>query len=253
MRGPFPGRQSRLRTFRVLGQTLYHSARIAGKALAHRLTNESAQQEIDDWCAAIMRTARVDLEAFGVENLRPDTPYIYMSNHMSLLDVPAVFATAPGTIRAISKQELRKVPVFGKAMEELGVVFVDRKNTQKAIQQLESAKILLEERGTSLWVAAEGRRSRDGRLYSFKKGGFHVAQQLGIPIVPTWISGTIHVIPPDSWYSRSDQRVTVHYGPPIETTNISNENIECLMADTRRSILQLAKEAGDDDVDTASE
>ena len=253
MRGPSPGRQSRLRTFRVLGQTLYHSARIAGRAMAHRLTNESAQQEIDDWCAGMMRTARVNLEAFGLEHLRPDTPYVYMSNHMSLLDVPAVFATAPGIIRAISKQELRKVPVFGKAMEDLGVVFVDRKNTQKAIQQLESAKTLLQERGASLWVAAEGRRSRDGRLYPFKKGGFHVAQQLGIPIVPTWISGTIHVIPPDSWHSRSDQRVSVHYGAPIETVNIGKENIDALMSETRGMILQLAKEAGDDDVDAATE
>lgn len=239
------------RTYLVLAQTLRSSGDIVARSLTGRLSSESAEAIMQRWCQRIFEVAKITLRARGLERLERGQAHVLLSNHVSLLDTPCVLGTFPGVLRFISKVELRSVPVFGAALERVGVVFVDRKNLSRAIEQLEGAKELVR-RGVSLWVAAEGTRSRDGRLYPFKKGGFHVAISLGAPIVPVWIQGTLDVIPPDQWGSVTGQTVMVSYGAPIPTTGKSADDIPALMEQTRASMLALARAAGArDDVDAA--
>ena len=155
-----------------------------------------------------------------------------LSNHTSLLDIPAVCATFPGSVRFVAKAELRRVPVFGRAMAEAGVLFVNRGDRTQAIQALSGANALIE-KGESLWIAAEGGRSRDGSLGPFKKGPFHVALDLGVPLLPTWIEGTRAVIPAGSLVSVTGQRVHVRYGEPIETADLLAADLPELMARSR--------------------
>jgi 1-acyl-sn-glycerol-3-phosphate acyltransferase len=248
-----PVRHGSLRTYLVLAHTLSASAKVAGRDAIGRLNVEKADRIIDDWCDRIFNVSELTLEARGVEGLDPSQPYVLLCNHVSLLDTPCVFRTFPGTVRMVSKKELRRVPVFGKALESAGIVFVDRENREKAIKQLDAAKDLLAS-GISLWVAAEGRRSRDGRLHAFKKGGFHVALQLGVPIVPAYIHGTLDVIPPDQWGAVTGQTVRVAYGAPVPTEGKTRDDLPELMTTVRRSMLQLAEAAGaPSDVDAAPE
>jgi 1-acyl-sn-glycerol-3-phosphate acyltransferase len=171
-----------------------------------------------------------------MEHIDADTPCVLLSNHGSLLDIPAVILPFPGRLRFVAKQELRAVPLFGRAMERAGVVFVDREHREKAIAQLAAARQRLSE-GTSVWVAVEGRRTPDGSVGKFKKGGFHVALQLGVPIVPTWIEGTVDVLAPDQWVSVTGQTVRVRFGEPIPTRGV---DLDELMARTRAAMLALA-------------
>lgn len=246
-----PARRSTWRTYLVLAHTLSHSARVVGQSVMGRLTPESAEGVMQRWCHRIFEVAKITLVGRGMERLADGRAYVLLSNHVSLLDTPSVLRTFPGVLRFISKVELRKVPVFGAAMEKVGIVFVDRANLSRAIEQLEGAKELVR-RGVSLWIAAEGRRSRDGRLQPFKKGGFHVAVSLGAPIVPVWIEGTLDVIPPDQWGAVTGQTVTVSYGEPIETKGKTLEDLPALMAEARERMLELARAAGArPDVDAA--
>src|SRR5262249_49415142 len=152
----------------------------------------------------IFDVSQLTLVATGLEHVRGLGGCVLVSHHVSLLDTPCVIGSFPGRIGFIGKIELSRVPVFGEAMKKVGGVFVDRKNLERAIGQLERAKTLVTE-GRGLWVAAEGTRSRDGRLRTFKKGAFHVAVALGVPIVPVWIQGTLDVIQPDQWKSTTGQ------------------------------------------------
>jgi 1-acyl-sn-glycerol-3-phosphate acyltransferase len=240
-------------TYLVLAHTLSASARIAARSMAGQLTPERTDALIDRWCDHIFRISKLTLKARGITAAYAGAPAVLLSNHVSLLDTPCVLRTWPGRVRMISKIELSRVPIFGRALKDAGNVFVDRENLQKAIEQLEDAKRVVES-GTSLWVAAEGRRSRDGRLHTFKKGPFHVAVDVQRPIVPTFIQGTLDAIPSDQWGSVTGQTVIVSYGEPIPTEGATKEDIPALQEKTRASMLSMARAAGArDDIDAAQE
>jgi 1-acyl-sn-glycerol-3-phosphate acyltransferase len=245
-----PVERTHWRTYLVFSHTFWGSLKVLASATRGTLTPEKVDARIARWCERVFRVSHTALGAEGLQNVE-GTPSVLLSNHVSLLDIPSVCATWPGRVRFVAKQELRKVPAFGAAMEAAGIVFVNRGDRAKAIAQLEAAHNLLAS-GTSLWIAAEGGRSRDGRLHGFKKGAFHVAVNLQVPIVPVWIQGTLDVLPPDQFRSVTDQVVTVHYGQPIPTRGCTRDDLPRLMATARASLLALARQAGaGEDVDAA--
>ena len=246
-----PVRRTRWRTFLVLAHTLSGSLRIATRSALGRLQADDVERVLRRWTKHIFDISKLTLVVTGVENLARARPCVIVGHHVSLLDTPCVIASFPGPVRFVSKMELRQVPMFGKAMEDAGIVFVDRKNLTRAIAQLETAKELIGT-GTSLWVAAEGTRSRDGRLRTLKKGAFHIAIELGVPLVPMWIQGTLDVIPPDQWTSATGQRVTVAYGEPVETKGCTRADVPRLIEVVRTRLVALARQCGaPPDVDAA--
>jgi 1-acyl-sn-glycerol-3-phosphate acyltransferase len=169
----------------------------------------------------------------GHENFTAGRSHVVMSNHASLLDIPAMMAAVPGSVRMVTKEELTKVPVWGPALLASGFIPIDRKNRDKAIAQLEKAKKVLQQ-GVNVWISPEGTRSRDGTLAAFKKGGFHVARDLGSPIVPAWIEGAQNIIMPDQFVVVPDGHVHVTFGKPIYTAG------QDIMAETRAAIVALS-------------
>ena len=244
-------RRSRWRTFLVLAHTLSGSLRIATRSAVGRLQPDDVERVLHRWTGHVFDISKLTLVATGVEHVERAKPCVIVGHLVSLLDTPCVIGSFPGPVRFVSKMELRHVPVFGKAMEDAGIVFVDRKNLARAITQLESAKELIGQ-GTSLWVAAEGTRSRDGRLRTLKKGAFHIPIEPGVPLVPVWIQGTLDVIPPDQWKSSTGQRVTVAYGEPVETKGCTREDIPRLIETVRARMVALARGCGaPPDIDAA--
>lgn len=212
-----PGQRARasmLPFVKTIGYTLRISAQFLGSALLGDGSIRRSDELLAWWSEHIFRSGNASLTAIGQSNLAPGQPYVFMSNHRSLLDIPASIAATPSSVRMVMKEELTRVPLWGRAMVASGFVPIDRRNREKAIEQLERAKEHLEN-GVSIWVFPEGTRSRDGVLRSFKKGGFHVARQLGLPIVPTWIDGTADAIPPDSSNAIFNVPCSVRYGKPI--------------------------------------
>jgi 1-acyl-sn-glycerol-3-phosphate acyltransferase len=142
-----------------------------------------------------------------------------MSNHQSHLDIPMLYATLPSpTIRMLAKKELFKIPVWGLGLRAAEFIEVDRSNHARAVQSIEHAARLVRD-GVSIWIAPEGTRSRDGRIGPLKKGGFHLAQDTGTPIVPVAIRGTIDVLPRGGRTMMPNLPVEVTIGAPIEVAN----------------------------------
>lgn len=173
---------------------------------------------------------------------KKDQAYVFMSNHPSIMDIPALFGAIPGSLRMVFKQQLTKYPLFGTGLIKAGFIPVDRAKKYKAIQQLKVARQRIKE-GVSVWIAPEGTRSRSTTMRPFKKGGFHLAVELGAKIVPAWIEGGAKVVKPDSIVVRPNQTITVTFGSPIETTGTTKEGLFDLMVKVREEILKLKSES----------
>jgi 1-acyl-sn-glycerol-3-phosphate acyltransferase len=175
--------------------------------------------------------ARIRIVTHGLEKMPRKPHYIYMMNHNSNLDVPAVFLELPGEVRVLGKKELFKLPVLATAMRLGGFVPVDRSNREAAIESVRKAARVAAE-GASFLIAPEGTRSRTGGLLPFKKGGFHMAIDSEVPILPITVVGAFELMPPGSYAIRSGT-IHVHFHDPIETRGLHNRDRTELMARVR--------------------
>lgn len=137
-----------------------------------------------------LRLARIQVGVAGLDRIPANTACIFMSNHVSNLDPPALFPRIPGRTSAFLKRSLMKIPVLGLGMKLAEFVPVDRDGrVESAMESVETAKRVLA-KGIHITTFVEGTRSRDGRLLPFKKGPFYLAMETGAPCVPVSIYGT---------------------------------------------------------------
>jgi 1-acyl-sn-glycerol-3-phosphate acyltransferase len=230
-----PGR-SRWRSLAAYASTLATSGRIVGRAALGQLDERSMERRKHRWSQEMLSISQTSLGVDGREHVVPGQAYVLVSNHQSLLDPAVVLAAFPAPLSFVAKQELSRIPVFASALTALRVVFVDRKDPERARAQLEAAKVNVAD-GISMWIAAEGTRSKDGELGKLKKGGLHVALALGVPVLPTWIDGTGAVLPPDALGCRTGQTVWVVFGRPIPTEGLDRRALPDLSAATRAALL----------------
>ena len=232
-------KRSYLPTLRTVGYTLDISLRFLARTLVGRGTVESADRLLAGYWKRIFKSGNGSLQVAGQQYFEPGKPCVVMSNHSSLLDIPALMGAIPTSMRMVMKEELSRVPIWGPALVAAGFVPIDRKNREKAIAQLQKAKQQLEQ-GVTIWISPEGTRSRsaDRQLAPFKKGGFHLALDLGVPIIPAWIEGANEIIPPDQFAVVYDGTCTVRFGPPIPTAGRQHD-MAGLMEEVRVAIERL--------------
>jgi 1-acyl-sn-glycerol-3-phosphate acyltransferase len=177
--------------------------------------------------------ARIRVVVHGL-NL-PENPHlIYMMNHSSNLDVPAVFIHLPGEVRALGKKELFKLPVLGVAMRLGGFVPVDRSNRESAVAAVREATEVVRS-GASFLIAPEGTRSRTGEVLPFKKGAFYMAIDSAVTIQPITVKGAFELMPPGSFAIRSGT-IEVIFHEPIPTTGLSHADRHSLIETVRKRI-----------------
>jgi 1-acyl-sn-glycerol-3-phosphate acyltransferase len=171
----------------------------------------------------------------GREDVDPRTQHIFMANHQSFLDGPLLYALIPGWVRVVLKKEVFRIPVIGQAMRQVDFISVDRKGLKGGRRSLDRAAQLMSRRGYSYLIFPEGTRTRDGRLQAFKRGGFFLALEAGVPIVPVTIDGTRALMPRGSPFIRSGP-ITIAFHGRVETRGSSLETLPALMDRVRRAI-----------------
>ncbi len=170
----------------------------------------------------------------GRKHAKKDQSYIIMCNHQSQFDILAFYGYWGWQFRWVMKHELRKVPGVGWGSIATGHIFIDRTDPEKAIASLEAARPLLTG-GVSAIFFPEGSRSRDGRMREFKKGGFMMALQMGLPILPITISGSRQVLPGKSLKLLPGFiRIQVH--EPVDVTEYGLERRDELIRDVRATV-----------------
>jgi 1-acyl-sn-glycerol-3-phosphate acyltransferase len=155
----------------------------------------------------------MEVEAHGVDRIDPHGTYVFMANHLSHVDIVALFVALPMNVGFLAKKELRKVPFLGQAMVAGGHVFIDRARHDRAVQAMEDAALQVAA-GASIVVFPEGTRGGEESVQPFKKGGFHLARKANVPIVPIGIRGTRGIMTRDELVIRPG-KVSVHIGAPM--------------------------------------
>jgi 1-acyl-sn-glycerol-3-phosphate acyltransferase len=225
-------------SLRNIYETLAISAPTVVDVLYGRLTKATCDERLARWSRAVLDNAKIHLAVVGRENLKPGATYLVMSNHQSLYDIPVLFQAIGPNIRMITKRELFRVPIFGQALAAAGFVSIDRRDRNAAIRSLTDARNLLDG-GTHVWIAPEGTRSRTGQLLPFKKGGFYLSLETGLPILPVTVRGTRAALPAKGLRSSAGARVQVTLHPPVDPASYiirGKAGRSELMADVRRTM-----------------
>lgn len=168
------------------------------------------------------------MKVSGREQLDRKAPYIFMANHLSFLDGPLLFWLIPRSIRVILKKEVFRIPVVGLGMRYVGFVPVDRKRIRGGKKSIDRAARLMRWRGYSFLIFPEGTRSRDGRIQTFKRGGFLLALESRAQIVPITIKGTFELMPRGR-ITTTPGLVNVLFHPPVPVEGYDQSNMSGLI------------------------
>lgn len=191
------------------------------------------------WSRGVLLASGCRLETSFVEALDRGRNYIFVANHQSLYDIPALLVSAPVDLRFMAKRSLFQIPIFGWALRAGGFVSIDRGSSRRAQSGFNSALRALRA-GASFLVFPEGTRSLDGRLLPLKRGGLLLALRSGIPMVPVGIRGTLGIRTRGSYRIRPG-RAIVRYGRPLDPADYGVRAIDRLEAELRERISALAE------------
>jgi 1-acyl-sn-glycerol-3-phosphate acyltransferase len=182
-------------------------------------------------CAIVrvaFRVAGIRLNVRGRENFPVGQACIFMANHVSNLDPPALLSNLPGRASVFLKRSLMKIPVLGYAFKLGEFIPVARTGNAASAKESVAAATRAIQHGVHIMTFVEGTRSRDGRLLPFKKGPFYLAFESGAPCIPVSIYGTEQLMAKGSI---AIKRGTAHivFHPPIYPRDFATRE-ELLMA-----------------------
>jgi 1-acyl-sn-glycerol-3-phosphate acyltransferase len=192
------------------------------------------------WGRGMLKWTGIRVRVVGGEKLDRASPAVYIANHASFVDIWALLQELPGTVRFVFKKEMNRIPVLGRAMRAMQHISIDRKNLSAAFAAYEEAALLIRG-GISAVVFAEGTRSRDGKLHTFKKGPFVLAIAAGVPVIPVLCEETFATLPKGSMTPRHGT-VTLRIGDPIPTAGLSHEDRTPLSQTARAQLVAMGAE-----------
>ncbi len=168
-----------------------------------------------------VRAVGVRLRVTGIERIPPGV-CLFVANHTSTLDAPAIVEAIPRRIAILLKESLFRWPIVGAAFRLAHFVPIERTGRESAIASLEKATAELRA-GQSFLIYPEGTRSPDGRLQRFKKGAVVMAINAGVAIVPVACSNAHRLMKKKSLVLHPGE-ILVEFLPPIDPTKFSFEN-----------------------------
>lgn len=131
-------------------------------------------------------------------------PSLVICNHQSHLDLPLLMAVSPKLI-FLTNDWVWNSPFFGKIIKEAEFLPVSA-GIESILPQLKD----LVGRGYSVVVFPEGTRSADCKIARFHQGAFHLADELGLDIVPMVLHGAGHYLPKkDFMFRRATVSLTI--------------------------------------------
>jgi 1-acyl-sn-glycerol-3-phosphate acyltransferase len=165
----------------------------------------------------------------GGEALDPDEPFVFVANHGSYLDIPALFLALPRfDVRFVAKRELMWVPLLNFYLWRLGCPIVDRGNHARAVRTMARAGRKIRE-GTPVFVFAEGTRTSTGALRPFKKGAAVLALEAGVRPVPVAIHGSYPILNKVRFAVRPGT-LRVAVGDPLDVSALTLADRDALTA-----------------------
>lgn len=202
---------------------------------------EASERLMRGWCRLVLLCAGARVLA-RVHPLDRSRTYVFVSNHTSNIDVPAIVSVSPEPLRFIAKQELGRIPLFGWAARRMGHVFIDRRDSHGAAKSI-GERIARGLRGVGLFFFAEGTRSTTDDLLPFKKGAAVTALGTGLDCVPIGIAGAREVLAPKGFSLFRPGPIAVVFGEPIPVVGHTLEDRDRLVSEQRAAVEACVREA----------
>ena len=190
------------------------------------------------WAPGILTILSSRTRVYGKENIEVGKSYVLMSNHLSYLDIPTLFKVIPLNIYFIAKKELRKTLFIGWYMRATEMIFIDRNDKNEAQKSLTEAAQLIA-KGKTVLIFPEGTLSPDGEIQRFKKGGFKLALEAGVEILPIAINGTNEVWSANSITKFKSGTISVSIGKPISLADQNYNDLNELMLTVKSKVESL--------------
>jgi 1-acyl-sn-glycerol-3-phosphate acyltransferase len=168
--------------------------------------------------------------------LNPRNPYIVVSNHQSLADIP-IISNLPWEMKWVAKKELFSLPVVGWMLKLAGDIGVDRRNARSGAQALIKAQRILGLH-CSVMIFPEGTRTADGRVRAFTDGAFHLAVKTKTPILPIALEGSMLCIPKHGWKFGEPSDIELVILPPVDTSSLTLQDVPALREKIRTQIME---------------
>jgi 1-acyl-sn-glycerol-3-phosphate acyltransferase len=168
------------------------------------------------WARTLLAVSRVKVRVEGLEKIKEDGSYVFVSNHLSYMDTPVALANIPVQFRFLAKRGLFQIPFLGWHLARAGHIPVPRGDARAAVKTMTLAAQVVREQKISLLIFPEGGRSRKGEMRPFMEGAAYIAIRAGVPVVPIGLQGTREVLPYGSGNIRGGP-VILRIGDPIPT------------------------------------
>lgn len=185
-----------------------------------------------DWlqrslCRRIAFLSGAKVEVRRSPGFNPNRTSFFFSNHVNLFDPFVLYCAVPQFVRGWELESHFKIPAYGWLMKRFGNVPVPNVRRPADLKRMWRLTQQAIESGTSLVIFPEAKRTRDGRVNEFQDGGFRVAQQLGVPIVPISLVGSFQHLRTGNWMLRP-AKITVYLHDAIETKGLSKDDVPAL-------------------------
>lgn len=199
------------------------------------------------WVRGILWLGGVDLRVHEAHHLRPATPYVIMANHRSWFDIPALHrALGRRDTRWVGKKELLPIPFFGWAFAVSRHIAIDRQHRERGVRAIRRAA-RVSGGSVSIVIFPEGTRSPTRALLPFKKGGFHLALDTGLDILPVAIAGTERILGKGAWTVRPGP-ADVIFCEPVQAAGRGKGELPGLMQAVRERIEGALNQSSVEDV-----
>jgi len=189
------------------------------------------------WARSLLLFGFIRVRTYGREKLDPKQTYVFVANHASYMDIPAILAELPFQFRFFAKKGLYRIPFLGAHLRRAGHLPVDRTNVRNSLKSMTEGARIIATRGVSVLLFPEGGRSPQG-LREFKEGAAYIAIKAGVPAVPMALAGMRKLLPMGSIHIRSG-RAELRIGEPIPTAGLKPADREELTARLYAEIARL--------------
>jgi 1-acyl-sn-glycerol-3-phosphate acyltransferase len=200
-------------------------------------TGNSQHQVARAWARMLLAVSFIRVRIEGLEELDPRGAYVFVANHGSFMDIPALLASLPQQFRFFAKKGLFSIPFLGTHLRRAGHLPVDRSSPRASLKSMMEAARIISGRGVSVLNFPEGGRSAEG-LREFKEGPAYIAIKAGVPLVPVAIVGMRELLPMGAIHLRSGN-VVLRVGDPIATKGMEASDRTELTERLYREVSQL--------------
>ena len=173
----------------------------------------------------------------AIDSLDKKEGVIFVCNHQSNLDIPAIVTALHMDVGFVAKHEMKRWPFFGTWMKKSNCVFLNRENPREGIKDIKKAVELIKE-GYPTVIFPEGERSLTGKILNFKKGSFKLATETNGIIVPLTLKGTYDIQPRGTLKMARGKKVTLVVDEPIFVKNLSKDEEKVLATAVRDKIVE---------------